>query len=64
MMQRLKARKILNRYDKFDNAFYQRVQKGFLKLKKQNNKKYIVVNSNLDISINKNLIIKKVREFI
>ncbi len=64
MMQRLKARKILNRYDKFDNAFYQRVQKGFLKLKKKNNKKYIVVNSNLDISINKNLIIKKVREFI
>ena len=29
---RLKKRKSLNRYDKFDSAFYSKVQKGFIKL--------------------------------
>jgi dTMP kinase len=31
MKERLIKRKNLNRYDKFDNKFYQNVQKGFLK---------------------------------
>tara|TARA_Y100000591_G_C21740213_1_gene648921 strand:- start:213 stop:824 length:612 start_codon:yes stop_codon:yes gene_type:complete len=64
MMQRLKSRKILNRYDRFDNTFYQRVQEGFLKLKKKNNKRYLVIDSNLNINKNKNFIINKVKEII
>ena len=32
MSKRLKLRRKLNRYDKFSKNFYQRVQKGFLKL--------------------------------
>ena len=58
MIKRLKIRKSLNRYDKFDNNFYQKVQKGFLKLANKNKKKYKVINSNLDINYNKNKIIQ------
>ena len=38
MNKRLRSRKKLNRYDKFNNLFYQKVQKGFLKLAKKNKK--------------------------
>ena len=58
MIKRLKIRKSLNRYDKFNNNFYQKVQKGFLKLANKNKKKYKVINSNLDIKYNKNKIIQ------
>ena len=34
LLQRLKIRKSLNRYDQFDVNFYNKVQKGFLKLAK------------------------------
>ena len=34
MKKRLKQRKNLNRYDKFNNIFYDNVQKGFLKIYK------------------------------
>ena len=54
----MKIRKSLNRYDKFNNNFYQKVQKGFLKLANKNKKKYKVINSNLDIKYNKNKIIQ------
>ena len=57
MIKRLKTRKSLNRYDKFNNNFYQKVQKGFLKLANKNKKKYKIINSNLDIKYNKNKII-------
>ena len=33
---RLKKRKSLNRYDKFNMSFYNKVQKGFIKLSKKN----------------------------
>ena len=32
MLKRLKSRKSLNRYDKFDLDFYRKVQNGFLKI--------------------------------
>ena len=64
MIQRLKLRKSLNRYDKFNQNFYQKVQKGFLKLSKKNNDKYQVINSNLDIDTNKSLIIKRINKLI
>jgi len=49
MSKRLKLRKSLNRYDKFNNKFYHKVQKGFLNLSKKNKKKYQIIDSNLDI---------------
>tara|TARA_B110000014_G_scaffold85082_1_gene58287 strand:- start:60 stop:674 length:615 start_codon:yes stop_codon:yes gene_type:complete len=48
-----------NRYDKFNHKFYDKVQKGFVKLSKSK-KNYMIVNSNKDISENKKTIIKKI----
>ena len=64
MIKRLKLRKSLNRYDRFNNSFYQKVQNGFIKLAKKNKKKYLIINSNLDITKNKSLIIKKISKLI
>tara|TARA_B100001093_G_C26746003_1_gene978890 strand:- start:430 stop:1041 length:612 start_codon:yes stop_codon:yes gene_type:complete len=64
MIKRLKLRKSLNRYDKFDNNFYQKVQKGFLKLAHKNQKKYKIIDSNLDIKKNHSIIIEKINQLI
>jgi len=64
MQQRLTKRKKLNRYDKFDTAFYKRVQAGFLKIFNQNPKKYMKINSNLDINVNKKIILNKMDKLI
>jgi len=64
MIKRLKKRKSLNRYDKFNNIFYKNVQNGFLKLLRKNKKKYLMVNSNLDIEKNKSFIINKIDQLI
>ena len=64
MVKRLKLRKSLNRYDKFNNEFYKKVQNGFLKLAKKNKKKYKIINSNLDIKFNQNEIIKILKKII
>tara|TARA_B100001115_G_C15814864_1_gene404447 strand:+ start:254 stop:865 length:612 start_codon:yes stop_codon:yes gene_type:complete len=64
MIKRLKLRKSLNRYDKFNNKFYSKVQKGFLKLSRGNKKKYQIINSNLDINLNKSIILKKIDKLI
>ena len=61
---RLKKRKSLNRYDKFNSAFYSKVQKGFIKLAKSNKKSYMIIDSNLEIENNKKLILKKVNQLI
>ena len=63
LKKRLRLRKNLNRYDKFDINFYKKVQKGFLKISK-NNKKYLIIDSNKDIIDNKNLIINKLKTII
>ena len=63
MKKRLNIRKKLNRYDKFDNKFYSKVQKGFLKIS-NNKKNYKVIDSNLPIEINKKNIIKKIENLI
>ena len=60
---RLKQRKSLNRYDKFDVRFYNKVQKGFLKLAFKK-KSYKIINSNLNIKINENLIIDQINKLI
>jgi len=64
MLLRLKKRKKLNRYDKFNQNFYSKVQKGFIKLAKKESKKYMIINSNLTKKINQNLIIKKLDNLI
>ena len=64
MIKRLKKRKRLNRYDKFDKNFYKKVQRGFIKLSTKKPKKYLIVNSNLNIRTNEKLVIKKIKELI
>lgn len=64
MTKRLKLRKSLNRYDKFNNIFYQKVQNGFLKLAKKKKKSYQIIDSNLDIDKNKLIIVKKINKLI
>ncbi len=64
LLKRLKKRKSLNRYDQFDANFYNKVQKGFLKLAKFNKKTYKIIDSNLDIKKNEELIINKLKVLI
>ena len=64
MLQRLKKRNKLNRYDTFNVKFYKKVQKGFLTLAKKKPNKYKIINSNLDMKINKDIILKKINELI
>ena len=64
MKKRLLKRKKLNRYDKFSSIFYKKVQNGFLKLRKQNPKKYVIIDSNKDINDNKKIILNKIIKLI
>ena len=64
MKLRLKQRKKLNRYDKFNLLFYKKVQSGFIQISNKNKKKYLKINSNLNISINKKIVIKKINKLI
>ena len=64
MKKRLRMRKKLNRYDKFQFKFYDKVQNGFLKQAKKNKNKYLIVDSNLDIKINKKIILDKIDKLI
>ena len=57
---RLKKRKSLNRYDKFDMKFYSKIQKGFILLSNKNKKIYKKINSNLDLKKNEKLILDQV----
>ena len=58
LKQRINSRK-KNRYDRFNNKFYNKVQKGYIKLAK-NKKNYMIVNSNNNILENKLKIQKKI----
>ena len=64
MKKRLLQRKRLNRYDKFNSNFYDRVQKGFIKIYKKKSKNYMKIDSNLDISNNKKIILSKIKKLI
>ena len=64
MNKRLKLRKSLNRYDKFDDKFYEKVQNGFLKLASKHKNKYEVINSNLDIKQNETQIIEAIIKLV
>jgi len=64
MKKRLARRKNLNRYDKFNNDYYDKVQKGFIKIFKKNHKKYMKIDSNLSIEHNEKIILKKIIDLI
>jgi len=64
LILRLTKRSKLNRYDKFKTNFYLKVQNGFIKISNTNKKKYLKINSNLDISVNKKIIIHKVKSIL
>ena len=64
LKERLKQRKLLNRYDKFKISFYNKVQNGFLSLSKKQKNKYQLINSNLDIDKNEKLILNKIDRLI
>ena len=63
MRKRLNKRKKLNRYDKFKMQFYSKVQKGFVKISK-NKKRYMIIDSNRPIDLNKKSIIEKIEKLI
>ena len=60
MLKRLRLRKSLNRYDKFNKNFYRNVQNGFLKLAKKDINRYKIIDSNKDKDKNKFIIIEKI----
>ena len=60
---RLKKRKRLNRYDKFNSKFYSRVQKGYFKIFSER-KNYMIIDSNLSIKTNEKIIINKILDLI
>ncbi len=62
MLQRLKKRKKLNRYNKFDFDFYNKVQNGFIKLSKKKKKYYKIIDSNSEITFNKKIILEKIKK--
>ena len=64
IQKRLKKRKTLNRYDKFKISFYNRVQKGFIKLSKEQKNKYQLINSNLEIKKNEKQLLSKIDKLI
>lgn len=61
---RLSKRKNLNRYDRFKKMFYKKVQNGFLNIAKKNKNKYMIINSNKPIKINKEIILKKLNTIL
>jgi len=47
-MSRLKKRKNKNRYDKFTSNFYSKVQKAFIKISKNDKKRYMIIDNSKD----------------
>ena len=64
LYERLKKRKSLNRYDRFNMNFYNKVQNGFIKLSKLKKNKYKLINSNLEIKNNEKLILNIIEKLI
>ena len=64
MLKRLKLRKSTNRYDNFKKNFYNKVQKGFVKISNKNKKKYQIIDSNLDIELNERLVLDRIKRLI
>ena len=64
MKIRLNKRFSLNKYDKFDLSFYNKVQKGFLKISKDKKKYFIIDSNENNIEENSKIIIKKIKKLV
>ena len=65
MQNRLKLRKNKNKYDNFDYNFYNKVQRGFLKIANKNKSKYLILDTNKDsIKIIENKLIDKIKKIL
>ena len=65
MLKRLKSRKNKNKYDNFNYNFYNKVQKGFLKIALKNRSKYLILDSNKDsLKIIENKLINKIKKLL
>ena len=65
MLNRLKLRKNKNKYDNFDYNFYNKVQKGFLKIANKNKSKYLILDTNKDnLKIIENKLINKIERIL
>tara|TARA_B100000282_G_scaffold281676_1_gene243831 strand:- start:90 stop:710 length:621 start_codon:yes stop_codon:yes gene_type:complete len=61
LVKRLKLRKNINKYDNFNYNFYNKVQKGFLKIASKNKSRYLILDSNKDsLKIIENKLINKI----
>ncbi len=63
LKKRLQKRRIKNKYDKFNFKYYTKVQNGFKKIFK-NKKNVTLINSDDQITINKNTIIKRLQRLL
>ncbi len=65
MLKRLKSRKNNNKYDTFKFNFYNKVQKGFLKIANKNKSNYLILDSNKDnLKIIENKIINVLKKIL
>ena len=65
MLKRLKFRKNKNKYDNFNYNFYNKVQKGFLKIALKNRSKYLILDSNKDsLKVIENKLINKINKIL
>ena len=55
---RMSKRKKKNRYDVFTKKFYNKVQKGFIKIAKKNKKRYIILDTSFDTNKTEKVIYK------
>ena len=63
-LKRIMKRKMLNRYDKFSKSFYKRVQDGYLKIASSNKKRFVIINTNQEISDVKKLVFEQFLKFL
>ena len=64
MKIRLNKRFSLNKYDKFDLSFYNKVQEGFLKISKDKKNYFIIDSNENNIEENSQIIIKKIKKLV
>tara|TARA_B100001996_G_scaffold237579_1_gene183509 strand:+ start:1368 stop:1982 length:615 start_codon:yes stop_codon:yes gene_type:complete len=64
MKKRLNKRIKLNRYDKFDFTFYNKVQKGYLKIANKKNNYFIIDSNKNNIDKNYQIILQKLKKII
>ena len=64
MKIRLNKRFSLNKYDKFDLSFYNKVQKGFLNIAKDKKNYFIIDSNENNIEENSQIIIKKINKLV